>query len=64
MRKGQVTLLLVGLLMAATFGIIGFFAENQVEEMELQRMGIDSVATSICVRYPPIIPNFKFSNGE
>ncbi len=64
MRKGQVTILLIGILMAVTFGIMGFFARNQVNEIELQRMGIDSVATSICVQQPSIILKFTLPSGK
>ena len=64
MRKGQITILLIGVLMAVTLGVMGFFARNQVNEIELQRMGIDSVATSICVQQPPAISNFKLPTGE
>jgi hypothetical protein len=47
MRKGQLSLLLIGILMAVTLTAMGLFARNQVDEVELQRIGIESVATSI-----------------
>ncbi len=64
MRKGQITILLIGILMAVTLGVMGFFARNQVDEIELQRMGIDSIATSVCVQQHPAILNFKLPTGE
>ena len=47
MRKGQLSIFLIGILIAITFTAMGLFARNQVDEMELQRIGIESVATSI-----------------
>ncbi|WP_456400628.1 hypothetical protein [Mesoaciditoga sp.] len=46
MRKGQLSILVVGILIAVTIATMGFFARNQVDELELQQIGIESVATS------------------
>ena len=47
MRKGQLSLLLIGILMVVTLTAMGLFAKNQVDEVELQRIEMESVATSI-----------------
>jgi|GEM_PF-3455007 len=55
MRKGQVTILLISLLMALALGVMGLFAKNQVDDIELQQLGISLVATSIHVQQSPSV---------
>ncbi len=53
MRKGQLSVLVIGILIAVAFTVMGLFAKNQVDEMELQRIGIESIAPSIQFKTPP-----------
>lgn len=57
MRKGQISILVIGLLMAVSLGVMGFFSQQQVNEIELQRLHIDNVAMSIKF---DSIPNVNF----
>ncbi len=54
MHKGQVTILLISILMALALGVMGFFAKNQTDNIELQQMGISYVATSIHMQFPTV----------
>lgn len=62
MRKGQVTILLISVLIALTLGVMGFFAKNQVDDVELQQIGISFIATSIHIQQAPSIELPKSSN--
>jgi len=62
MRKGQITILLISVLIALTLGVMGFFARNQIDDIELQQIGISSFATSIHIQQTPSIELPKSSN--
>ncbi len=47
MRKGQISIMIVGLLMAVSLGVMGFFSQQQIDQLELQRLSIDNAAMSV-----------------
>ncbi len=56
MNKGQLSILLIGILIAVTLTVMGIFARDQFDELELQRAGIEAMATSVKIVDPPPTP--------
>ncbi len=60
MSKGQLSILLIGFLIAVSLTVMGIFSRNQFDELELQRVGIEALAPQVHFETFPSTPVLKF----